>query len=125
LGEDISVLTVAIILQELQYRDPVEQSEQLDLVVATYISTIRTLSLQGRTRLDDHIGRASRGLTPESYGHVLNLVGETLAQATLLPQTLADVIHLGILMLKEHPNSEFASRVIKRRLVADDYTQIL
>ncbi|KAH6917636.1 Urb2/Npa2 family-domain-containing protein [Coprinopsis sp. MPI-PUGE-AT-0042] len=104
-AEGVSVMTVAIVLQELQYRDPTSHSEQLDLAMATYLARFRGLSSQGRAKLDDQVGQASRSLTPASYGHILDFIAEALAQAALPPNALSDAIHLGMVVLKENPNN--------------------
>ncbi|EAU93316.2 hypothetical protein CC1G_08629 [Coprinopsis cinerea okayama7 len=103
--DDMAILPVAIVMQELYYRDAMEQNEQLELGVAVYLSSVQSVSSQGRGRVDDYMGRASRLLSPESYGHVLELIGEGLSKASISQDALEDLIHLASVFLREHPQN--------------------
>ncbi|TFK23128.1 hypothetical protein FA15DRAFT_621503 [Coprinopsis marcescibilis] len=103
--DDVAVMSVAIILQELSYLDPSKQNEQLELAVAVYLANSKIISETGRAQVDGFVGRTSRSLTPESYGHILELIGKTLSYPQIGESTLSNLIHLASVFLREHPQN--------------------
>lgn len=63
-----------------------------------------------REQLDEHISSISKGLIPDDYSYVLDLLSESLTSHPASTEDLETVVHLSILFLRDHPQREQACR---------------
>ncbi|KAF5337392.1 hypothetical protein D9611_003253 [Ephemerocybe angulata] len=98
-----AVMVIAILLQELRYRDEMAKNDQLNVVVAAYVAYRRVLSPSGQTEQDDFISKACRQLSPASFEHVLSLLEEAISKDSNASTMATDLVHLASVLLRDHP----------------------
>ncbi|KAJ2928969.1 hypothetical protein H1R20_g8232, partial [Candolleomyces eurysporus] len=96
-------MVIAILLQELHYRDVMLQNDQLGLVVATYVSQWKHLSLAGKASLDHVVSKACRQFSPAGFEYVLSLLDGALSSDFNESIDSSELVHLGSILLRDHP----------------------
>jgi hypothetical protein len=125
LWDDISVTTLAILLQELHYRSDHDCLVHLDVIIAVYVAFSRTVApngkhcitsvwlsyriILGRIRMDDHMAKACKLLSASYFSHILELTSASLSDTGHSPRDLTSLAHLSTILLHDHPDSMHAS----------------
>ena len=119
---------MAILLRELHFQGEVGR-DALDIIVAGYLSCRKLVSSSGKVELDDFLAKACREFTPVNFEYVLGLLDEALVAA---PSMAADLVHLALVLLGNHPHSQSLPLALSRRLLnhvacrhLEDYAGIL
>lgn len=100
------VSTFAILLEELCYRTDDERPVHLDVIVAVYIAFAESLGKEACAQLDNNITKTSKSLAPLEFAHVLGLISDSLSAANVPTSQLVQLVHLSVVLLHDHPQSE-------------------
>ncbi|KAF8624871.1 hypothetical protein AX15_005748 [Amanita polypyramis BW_CC] len=106
--DDARIVTLSMMFQELRCLPEGCQAEQLDQIVAVYVSFSPILDSKGQERLDGYMSRACRNISVSNYAHMLDLVSEVLSNhRACSPGGLMQIVYLATRLLKDYPQNTF------------------
>ncbi|KAK7064414.1 Urb2 domain-containing protein [Favolaschia claudopus] len=93
----------AVLVQELHWTPSNHRLQQLDLIVAIYVSFSQLTDANAQIQLDQLLSRMCNTLSESEFRHVLNLTSECVSDVAHSADYMAQIVHLSALLLREHP----------------------